>query len=233
MGMEKKHLVAISNPRNMPEVPDCSVQLVATSPPPFETGRSIGDFGRYLQDMQLTFNECHRVLEDGCCICVNACETINNSYSNPSPAHFALLLRRAGFVYSDDIIWRTPAHPPQDSIAGQVIIMRKGAFDWKTITGTEKRQAEMDIQGAMQYWIPDSSQLLYPSGLFEPLIRLFTYEGETVLDPFLGNGRTATEAATLGRRLIGYEPDSSHLPSILRGSGIAPHDLRIINRRLI
>ena len=232
MGMEKKHLVAISNPGNMHELPDAPVQLIATSPPLFEINRSFGDFSRYLQDMQLVFSECHRVLEDGACICLNACENINNRYSNPSPAHFALLLRRAGFVYRDDIIWRRPAHPPHSGMAGQVIIMRKGAFDRKTTTGTEKRQAAMDIQGAMQYWAPDS-QLLYPGGLFEPLIRIFTHEGETVLDPFLGNGRTAADTATIGRRLIGYCPNRSRLPSILQGSGIAPHNLRIINRRLI
>ena len=233
MGMEKKHLVVISHPRNMPEVPDGSVQLAATSPPPFETGRSIGDFSHYLQDMQLVFSECHRVLEDGCCICVNACETISNSYSNPSPAHFALLLKRAGFEYVDEIIWHAPAHSHDGSMLGHVIIMRKGAFDRNITTGTEKHQAEADIQSVMQYWTPNNNQLLYPHGLFEPFIGLFTHEGETVLDPFLGNGCTAADIATLGRRLIGYCPASSCLPSILQGSGIAPHDLGIINRRLI
>ena len=34
---------------------------------------------------------------------------------------------------------------------------------------------------------------------------MFTYEGDTVLDPFLGSGTTTKVALELGRNSIGYE----------------------------
>jgi DNA modification methylase len=36
-------------------------------------------------------------------------------------------------------------------------------------------------------------------------MRMFTYEGDTVLDPFLGSGTTTRVAWELGRNSIGYE----------------------------
>lgn len=44
-----------------------------------------------------------------------------------------------------------------------------------------------------------------PPALMRRLIVLFTYEGETVLDPFNGAGTTTLCAETLGRRYIGIE----------------------------
>ena len=36
-------------------------------------------------------------------------------------------------------------------------------------------------------------------------MQMFTYEGDTVLDPFLGSGTTTKVALELGRNSIGYE----------------------------
>jgi len=77
----------------------------------------------------------------------------------------------------------------------------------------------------------NSRTAIFPEELPEALIRLYTYEGETVLDPFLGDGATARAAAGLYRNSVGYTPDYSALPSLRRVSGIAPHELEIIERR--
>jgi DNA modification methylase len=37
------------------------------------------------------------------------------------------------------------------------------------------------------------------------LIELYTYRGDTVLDPFMGSGTTAIAAIKTGRHYIGYE----------------------------
>ena len=108
MGMEKNHLVVIGDPRSMAEVPDESVQLIATSPPVFEIGASLDGFKDYLEELQLAFRECYRVLEKGRYICVNVCDIVSRESKYPIPAHYVLLLQRAGFEYRDDIIWRKP-----------------------------------------------------------------------------------------------------------------------------
>ncbi len=47
----------------------------------------------------------------------------------------------------------------------------------------------------------------YPVELAERLIRMFSFAGDTVLDPFMGTGSTAIAAARCGRNSIGVEVD--------------------------
>jgi modification methylase len=50
----------------------------------------------------------------------------------------------------------------------------------------------------------------YPVELAERLIRMFSFVGDTVLDPFLGTGTTAVAAAGVGRNSIGFEIDEHY-----------------------
>lgn len=48
-------------------------------------------------------------------------------------------------------------------------------------------------------------EAMFPEELPRRLIRMFSFMGETVLDPFLGSGTTVKVAMELGRRAVGYE----------------------------
>ncbi len=50
----------------------------------------------------------------------------------------------------------------------------------------------------------------YPEALAERLIRMFSFVGDTVLDPFMGSGTTAVAASKWGRNSIGYEIDPDY-----------------------
>lgn len=50
----------------------------------------------------------------------------------------------------------------------------------------------------------------YPIELAERLIRMFSFVGDTVLDPFLGTGTTTVAAAKTGRNSIGFEIDEHY-----------------------
>lgn len=50
----------------------------------------------------------------------------------------------------------------------------------------------------------------FPLALAERLIRMFSFVGDTVLDPFLGTGTTSLAAARCGRNSIGCEVDPSY-----------------------
>jgi modification methylase len=47
----------------------------------------------------------------------------------------------------------------------------------------------------------------YPEELAERLVRMFSFVGDTVLDPFMGTGTTSVSAAKWGRNSIGVEID--------------------------
>lgn len=51
----------------------------------------------------------------------------------------------------------------------------------------------------------------YPLELAERLIRMFSFVGDTVLDPFLGTGTTTAAALRTGRNSMGYEIDATYL----------------------
>lgn len=51
----------------------------------------------------------------------------------------------------------------------------------------------------------------YPVELATRLVRMFSFVGDTVLDPFMGTGTTTVAAVSCGRNSIGYEIDDSYL----------------------
>ena len=68
------------------------------------------------------------------------------------------------------------------------------------------RQVWSDIPGASVRGHPAP----YPVALAERLIRMFSFAGDTVLDPFLGTGSTQLAAVTCGRNSIGVEVDPTY-----------------------
>jgi modification methylase len=56
----------------------------------------------------------------------------------------------------------------------------------------------------------------YPLALAERLIRMFSFVGDTVLDPFLGSGTTSVAAARWGRHSHGIELDPSYFEQARR-----------------
>lgn len=56
----------------------------------------------------------------------------------------------------------------------------------------------------------------YPVELAERLIRMFSFAGDTVLDPFWGSGSTSVAAARCGRNTIGVEIDPVYFNAAVR-----------------
>lgn len=55
---------------------------------------------------------------------------------------------------------------------------------------------------------------MFPEELPKRLIKMFSFVGETVLDPFAGSGTTALAAKNLDRNSVGYEINSEFIPFI-------------------
>ncbi|MBF6641674.1 site-specific DNA-methyltransferase [Flavobacterium sp. J49] len=56
----------------------------------------------------------------------------------------------------------------------------------------------------------------FPEELPRRLIKLYSFYGDTVLDPFAGTGTTAKVSLELGRKAIGFELNPEYLPLINR-----------------
>jgi len=67
--------------------------------------------------------------------------------------------------------------------------------DWTGVTGASTRQHPAP----------------YPLELAERLVRMYSFVGDTVLDPFLGTGTTSVVAAYWGRNSIGIEVDEHYV----------------------
>jgi len=57
-------------------------------------------------------------------------------------------------------------------------------------------------------------EAMFPEELPKRLIKMYSFRGDTVLDPFLGSGTTALAALDLERSAVGYEVNPAFLPVI-------------------
>ena len=66
----------------------------------------------------------------------------------------------------------------------------------------------------------DKHLAMFPEELPKRLIKMFSFVGDTVLDPFIGSGTTSLAAKNLNRNSIGYEINGDFLPVIKEKLGI-------------
>lgn len=70
------------------------------------------------------------------------------------------------------------------------------------------RSVWTDVQGASTR---DGHPAPFPVGLAERLVRMFSFAGDTILDPFCGTGSTALAALNAGRNSINVEIEEKYL----------------------
>lgn len=77
--------------------------------------------------------------------------------------------------------------------------------EWKTYF-----DGHWNFGGAKQ----DGHIAMFPEELPKRLIKMFSFVGDTVLDPFLGSGTTSLAARNLNRNSVGYEMNPEFIPFI-------------------
>lgn len=61
---------------------------------------------------------------------------------------------------------------------------------------------------------------MFPEEIPRRLIKMFSFVGDTVLDPFIGSGTTTLAARNLGRNSTGYEINADYIPVIKEKLGL-------------
>ncbi|MFQ6010874.1 MAG: DNA-methyltransferase [Nitrososphaerales archaeon] len=164
------------------------------------------------------------------------------------PKGYSRISRRSGLVVKHPY----PMYFYPDNVQESILIFQKGKFDYqymKTLPADVKKDSSIDLSEYnkknwnLSVWnitnvLPYKNRLevgiaAFPEEIPVRLIRLFSFKGETVLDPFLGSGTTSKVARDLGRSTIGYEIDPELKPIILRKldhGGARGNKLRTLQR---
>ncbi|MGH9048067.1 MAG: DNA-methyltransferase, partial [Acidimicrobiales bacterium] len=195
----------------------------------------------YLALLRDVFAECKRVLEPGGRIAVNVANLGRRPYRSLSGdvadilGELGLLLRGEvvwwkGRAAGGSCAWGTfqrPTNPVLRDITERIVIASKGRFDRAIrpedrhkmgLPSTSTVSRDEFLEATTDLWeIPPESATRvghpapFPVALPERLIDLFTYEGDVVLDPFIGSGSTAVAAVRTGRHFVGFDTDSAYV----------------------
>ena len=223
----------------MEELPDNSVHLMVTSPP-YNVGKEYDrDFTlkEYLSFLKTVWKEVYRVLVPGGRACINIANLGRKPYI-PLHAFIAKDMFELGFLMRGEIIWNkassaspstawgswlSPANPTLRDIHEYILVFSKGTFSRRnTNRNTNKRRSTISKEEFLEFtksvWtFPAVSAkevghpAPFPVELPYRLIQLYTYEGEVVLDPFMGSGQTAIAAIKTGRLYIGYDIEEEYV----------------------
>ena len=252
--MKTYHKIIIGDSRQMGEILDESVHLVITSPPYWQlkdygNGKQIGyndSYEEYINNLNLVWNECYRVLHKGCRLCINIGDQFARSvyYGRykviPIRTEIIKFCESAGFDYMGAIIWQklTTTHTtggatvmgsypfPRNGILKidyEFILIFKKYGSPPKVSKTIKEQSKLTKEEWNQYFTghwnfpgekQDKHLAMFPEELPKRFIKMFSFVGDTVLDPFLGSGTTSLAAKNLDRNSVGYETNEDFLPTI-------------------
>jgi DNA modification methylase len=154
------------------------------------------------------------------------------------PKGYVRISRRSGVVIQHPY----PMYYYPDNIQESILIFQKGKFDYSYLRELPSKRRENSKIPLDKYngdgwyltvWnitnvLPLGERLekgiaAFPEEIPRRLIRLFSFNGETVLDPFLGSGTTMKVARELGRNSWGYEIDD-RLQRIIKQKMAGKHD---------
>ncbi len=218
----------------MEELPDCSIHLMVTSPP-YNVGKEYDDnltLEEYRAFLKRVWAEVWRVLVPGGRAAINVANLGRKPYI---PLHAFIIedMQTLGFLMRGEVIWNKAAsgspstawgswcsakNPTLRDIHEYILIFSKGMFSRggppRKSTITKEEFLEL-TKSVWTFPAEPASKVGHPAPfpveLPYRLIQLYTFEGEVVLDPFMGSGQTAIAAVKTNRHYVGYEIDPDYV----------------------
>lgn len=249
----------------MMELQNNSVHLIITSPPYWQlkdygSADQIGyndSYENYINNLNLVWQECYRVLHSGCRLCVNIGDQFARAvyYGRykviPIREEIIKFCENVGFDYMGAIIWQKVttsnttgggvqmgSYPyPRNGILKidyEFILIFKKLGDAPKPSKGIKEQSKMTAEEwntfFASHWnfagVKQNNHIaMFPEELPKRLIKMFSFVGDTVLDPFAGSGTTNMAAKNLERNSIAYEINPEFIPVIKEKIGFSQIDI--------
>ncbi len=263
--MKTYHTCIFGDSRKMVELKDSSVHLVVTSPPYWQlkdygSEDQIGfnhSYEEYINNLNLVWNECYRVLHPGCRMLVNIGDQFARAvyYGRykviPIRTEIIKFCESIGFDYMGSIMWQKKttmnttggatvmgSYPfPRNGIVEidyEFILIFKKHGNPPKVTKEIKEKSRISKEKWKEYFFghwyfngarQDGHIAMFPVELPKRAIEMFTFVGETVLDPFLGSGTTSLAAIITQRNSIGYEINNDFSLHIEKKLNLEQNDL--------
>ncbi len=234
----------------LPHLPDSSVDIVITSPPynfghryANDPSNDTRDWNDYFKKLARIWRECYRIVKPGGRIAVN----IQPLFSDYIPTHHIISgqLLELGLLWKAEILWEKNNYNAKYTAWGswKSPSMPYLKYTWEFIEIFDKethkktgRREDIDITDAEfkewviakwsfppELWMREYGHpAMFPEELPRRVMKLFSYRGDIVLDPFNGAGTTTVVACQLGRRFIGIDISAEYCATALerlRGAG--------------
>jgi len=219
----------------MDELPDNSIHLMVTSPP-YNVGKEYDEnltLIEYREFLKRVWSEVKRVLVPGGRVCINIANLGRKPYI---PLHTFVIedMLDLGFLMRGEIIWNKASsgspstawgswlsakNPTLRDIHEYILVFSKGMFSRNSLP---KRRSTISKEEFLEFtksvWTFPAEPATkvghpapFPVELPYRLIQLYTFEGEVVLDPFIGSGQTAIAAIKTRRHYVGYEINEKYV----------------------
>lgn len=240
------------------DLPDSSIDLIVTSPPydvdiKYETYNDAIPYDEYLEFTRKWLEKCYRLSKPDGRFCLNIPLDKNKGGQQSVYADIISIAKEVGWKYHSTIVWneqnisrRTAWGSWMSASAPYVIapvemiaVLYKNK--WEKQNGTKRSDITRNefIEWTNGVWtFPGESKKKvghpapFPIELPKRCIKLFTYVGDTVLDPFMGSGTTLLACLQLNRMGIGIEINEKYCElakkRLIKEGGILQKKLEIV-----
>lgn len=213
-----------------------SIDLIVTSPPynvdiQYNSHKDDVSYSDYLEFSNLWLKQCFDWLRQDGRLCLNVPLDKNKGGQQSVGADFTSIAKSIGYKYHSTIIWNegnisrrtawgswmSASAPFVIAPVELIIILYKE--NWKKTSGSKQsditRDEFMNWTNGLWTFNGESKKKIghpapFPLELPKRCIKLFSFVGDAVLDPFLGSGTSLIAAAMLNRKAIGIDIDTKY-----------------------